>query len=146
MVELPIDHAVILHYGYKFRLRRTEWIAGAVCFICGFVALLPFSVFDTSDAYSFIQTLASEEVVGVIMLFAGTLRLVGLIINGARRKITPWMRLGGALIGAGIFTAITLGFAASGVLGWWLGTWPVLAVVEYINIYDTTRDARQAHG
>ncbi len=146
MNTLPDQHAVLVHYGYKQRLRRTEWIAGAVCFLCGFALLMPGSIFDNSDAYSFIRSVISEEMTGGIMLFAGTLRLVGLIINGARRRVTPWMRLAGAIIGAGIFTALALGFAASGVLGLWLGTWPVYAVVEYFNIYGTTRDARQAHG
>jgi hypothetical protein len=146
VVELPDNYAVLVQYGHKQRLRRTEWVAGAVCFICGFVLLLPGGIFANSDAYSFIRATVSEEWVGAIMLLAGGLRLVGLVINGARRRVTPWMRLAGALIGAGIFTALALGFAASGVLGLWLGTWPVYAVVEYFNIYDTTRDARQAHG
>ena len=146
MTELPHEHAVVLHYGYKFRLRRSEWIAGAVCFICGFALLMPTDIFANGNTYAFIRSIVSEEVAGTIMLFAGALRLAGLIINGARRRVTPWMRLLGALLGAGIFTALTLGFAASGVLGLWLGTWPVYAVVEYFNIYDTTRDARQAHG
>jgi hypothetical protein len=137
---------MIVHYGHKFRLRRSEWVAGAVCFICGFALLLPGDIFSNSNAYAFIRTVISEEMAGAAMLFAGALRLVGLVINGARRRVTPWMRLFGALLGAGIFTALSLGFAASGVLGLWLGTWPVYAVVEYFNIYDTSRDARQAHG
>lgn len=145
MIEVPDNHAVLIKHGYKFRLRRTEWIAGVQCFLWGIVLLLPVSVFD-GRAFSVIGTWASEDTFGFAMLFAGALRLAGLIINGARQRVTPWMRLGGALIGAALFTAISLGFAASGVIGTWLAAWPVLAVVEFMNLYDTTRDARQAHG
>ena len=101
---------------------------------------------DTERAYRVLASWAPEWVFAVIMLIAGTLRLAGLVINGARRRVTPWMRLAGALIGCGLFTAISLGFAASGVVGTWIAAWPVVAVVEFFNIYDTTRDARQAHG
>lgn len=146
MTDLPVDHAIVLHYGYKARLRRTEWLCGAVCFIAGFVLLAPGSLFDNGAAYSFIRTVISEELLGVITIFAGALRLAGLIINGARRTITPWMRLGGAVLGAGIFTALSMGFLASGVVGLWTIGVPVYATVEYLNIWDTTRDARQAHG
>ena len=146
MADLPQEHAVLLHVGYKFRLRRTEWIAAAQCFIWGFILALPFATFDNGAAYRVLASWAPEWVFAVIMLIAGTLRLAGLVINGARRRVTPWMRLAGALIGCGLFTAISLGFAASGVVGTWIAAWPVVAVVEFFNNYDTTRDARQAHG
>jgi hypothetical protein len=145
VADLPDNHAVLVHYGYKFRLRRTEWIAAAQCFIWGFVLLLPLDTF-AGPTFSILASWASENVFGIIMLIAGALRLTGLIINGARQRVTPWMRLGGALIGCFIFSAISLGYAATGSVGVWLAAWPVVAVVEFFNIWDTTRDARQAHG
>jgi hypothetical protein len=146
VVELPPNHAVLLTYGYKFRLRKTEWIAAAQCFLWGFILLLPTDTFMLGDAYAPLRAVVSEEVLGVIMVFAGALRLAGLLINGARRRVTPWMRLGGALVGFLVFLLISLGFAASGVIGTWIAAWPVVVVVEAMNLYDTTRDARQAHG
>jgi hypothetical protein len=146
MTDLPDQYAMLVRFGHKVRLRRMEWLCGAVCFIAGFILLAPGAIFDNGPAYAFIRTLISEEVLGVITIFAGALRLAGLIINGARRRVTPWMRLFGAVLGAGIFTALSLGFLASGVIGLWMIGVPVYATVEYLNIWDTTRDARQAHG
>jgi hypothetical protein len=147
MANLVLDesHAILLRFGYSFRLRRTEWIAAVQCFIAGFVLLLPYDTFS-SEAYDVVRTWGSETMFGVLLLLVGMTCLTGLFVNGARKRVTPWMRLGGAILGAGIFSAISLGFAASGVIGLWLAAWPVAAVVEYFNIYDATRDARQAHG
>lgn len=144
-IALQPDTALVLRLGHKFRLRRTEWLAALQCFLWGLVLMMPGATFD-GVAFSVIRTWAPEEVFGVVMLFAGAVRLAGLAVNGARRRVTPWVRLAGALVGCGLFTAISLGFAASGVLGIWAAAWPVLVAIEYLNIYDATRDARQAHG
>lgn len=148
MLQLNQEGALIVKFGYKFRLRRSEWIAGVQCLLWGIVLLLPTSTFDNGHAYDVIRAwpFVTETSLGGLMLAVGAARIGGLFVNGARKTVTPWVRLGSALVGAGIFTAITLGFAASGVIGTWIAAWPVLAVTEYFNIYDTARDARQVNG
>lgn len=138
---VPVFHLRIAH---AFRQRRTEWVAAIQCALWGVVLLAPANTFDGA-AFSVFRSILAEELWGALLLLAGAVRLVGLIINGARKKITPWMRLGGAFVGWGIFTMISLCFASSGVISTWIAAWPVLAVVELMNISDTARDARLAH-
>ena len=146
MADVHPDYAVLLHLGHKARLRRPEWIAATQCFIWGIVLALPTDTFSLGDAYDVMASWGTEDAFAIAFLSVGTLRLAGLAINGARRKVTPWMRLTGALLGCGLFGLVSLGFAASGVIGTWLAAWPVVVAVEFFNIYDTARDARQAHG
>jgi hypothetical protein len=145
-LELERDQTFLIRIGHKMRLRRTEWIAATQCAIWGVVLLLPSASFDSSAAFNVIKTWGREEYFGGVLLLIGFGRLISLYINGARKKITPWARLTGATLGAIIFTILSMGFAASGVVSTWLAAWPILAVIEYINIYDTAKDARQAHG
>lgn len=133
-----------LRIAHAFRQRRMEWVAAIQCALWGVVLLAPVDTFDGA-AFAVFRNIMAEELWGVLLLLAGAVRLVGLIINGARKRITPWMRLAGAFVGCGIFTMISLCFASSGVISTWIAAWPVLAVVELMNISDTARDARLAH-
>ena len=130
---------------HQFRLRRTEWVAAVQMLLWGMVLLLPNEVF-ASPSFALFSSFADETTWGVVAFVLGVLRLTGLIVNGARRKVTPWVRLLTALAGCGFFTAVTLCFAASGNMSTWLAAWPVAAVVEVFNIYDTARDARASNG
>lgn len=141
MAPIPIFRLRIAH---AFRQRRTEWVAAVQCTLWGVVLLAPVDTFDGA-AFVVFRRIMPEEVWGALLLFVGAVRLAGLIINGARKRITPWMRLAGAFVGCGVFTMISLCFASSGVISVWIAAWPVLAVVELMNISDTARDARLAH-
>lgn len=131
---------------HKFHQRRTEWVAGFQCLLWGMVLLFPGSVYASSQSFSVLAQLIPEEVFGWLMVVVGGGRIIGLIINGARGKITPWVRLVSAFLGCGMFTAISLGFASSGVVSVWIAAWPVLAIVELMNMHDAARDARIANG
>ena len=136
---------MLVRISHAFRQRRSEWVAAVQCVIFGFVLLAPVETFAGASFVVF-HGIMPETYWGGLIAVVGIVRLAGLIINGARRRITPWMRLGGAILGCGIFTMVSVCFALSGVLSVWLAAWPVLAVVEMMNIQDTARDARQAHG
>lgn len=126
------------------RMRRTEWIASAQCIIWGLVLLAPIDTF-AGPAFAFFRFMP-ELVWGYIMLTIGLVRLAGLVINGARHTVTPWMRLGSAIVSCGIFTAVSLCFLAGGTLGVWIAAWPVAALTELFNISDTAYDARRSRG
>lgn len=136
--------SLLLRVMPHFRLRRTEWIAAIQSVIWGLVLLAPVDTF-AGPAFTFFRFMP-EEMWGAIMLVIGGLRLTGLIINGSRRTITPWMRLASAIVGWGMFTAVSLCFASSGIVSTWIAAWPVAAVIELMNIHDTAHDARQARG
>lgn len=129
----------------KFRQRRTEWVAGFQCLLFGAILLMPMETF-ASPSFRVFSELLPEIWWGAALVMIGAVRLGGLIVNGARRRITPWLRLVSALLGFGVFTAISLCFASSGTISTWIAAWPVLMVVELMNIHDTARDARQANG
>lgn len=144
MLESRYQPALLVRISHAFGERRSEWIAAAQCILLGLVLLAPTRTFD-SPAFVVFQQLASENVWGAGLLLVGAVRLAGLIINGARRRVTPWIRLSGAWIGCGVFTTMSLCFASGGSVSTWIAAWPVAAVVEVINIYYTARDARVAH-
>jgi hypothetical protein len=74
------------------------------------------------------------------MFIVGVLRIVGLIINGARKKVTPQIRQISAGVGCVIWAGITYGFTSSDVVSTWLAIYPLFAVGELVNIH------RGAHG
>ena len=141
-----LEPTLAIRITQQMRLRRTEWIAAAQCLIWGLILLLPNNVFAGATFATFVKLGISEWWMGATMLTIGAGRLLSLIVNGARRRTTTSIRLAAALAGCGIFTAISLCFASSGVLSVWAAAWPVAAVVEFMNIYDTAKDARKAHG
>jgi hypothetical protein len=145
MLYQEFTPTMLVRISHAFRQRRSEWIAAVQCVLFGFVLLAPAETFS-GPSFVVFREIMPEAVWGGVIASIGVVRLAGLIINGARRRITPWMRLGGAILGCGVFTLVSVCFALSGVLSVWLAAWPVLAVVEMLNIQDTARDARQAYG
>lgn len=140
-----IEPTFSLRIQHKFRQRRTEWVAGVQCLLWGVVLLLPMETF-ASPAFRVFNQIMPEIWWGAALMLIGSVRLGGLIVNGARRRVTPWLRLISALLGFGVFTAISLCFASSGLISTWIAAWPVAMVVELMNIHDTARDARLANG
>jgi uncharacterized membrane protein HdeD (DUF308 family) len=139
-------HALYLQIKHRFHSRRTEWTAAIQSVIWGVVLLAPGDAFASSPAFAIFREIINENVMGWAMVIVGVVRLVGLFINGARKEITPWIRVATAAVGCGVFTFISLSFAASGVWSTWLAAWPVVAVTELFNIHGAMRDARVANG
>jgi len=79
------------------------------------------------------------------MVVLGIMRIGGLIVNGARKKITPWIRVASASVGFMIFVGITAGYSLSGVVSTWLAIYPVFALVEILNMYRASRDAGEGN-
>lgn len=74
------------------------------------------------------------------MLLIGCLRIIGLVINGARERVTPQIRQLSAAIGCVIWSGISYGFASSDVASTWLAVYPLFALGELINIHRAARD------
>ena len=74
------------------------------------------------------------------MFFVGILRIVGLVINGARKNVTPQIRQISAGIGCFIWAGITYGFYSSDVVSTWLAIYPLFAIGELVNIHRAAHD------
>lgn len=118
----------------------TEWMIAFIMFLWGAILLLPAETFD-GDNWAFFRAVMSESAWGLTMMLLGFARIVGLIINGALRNVTPWIRVvsaGGTFI---VWVDIIVAFALSGVVSTWIAIYPVIAVVELVNIYRAAHDA-----
>lgn len=125
---------------HRFGPRMTEWIWAVIMTAWGFSLLLPDPVFE-QRAFAFFATFFDEDTLGWLMVFVGLLRLFGLVINGARKTVTPWIRIFSAGVGFLIFVGINYCFASSGVISTWIAIYPMLALVELLNAYRAAHDA-----
>lgn len=125
----------------RFGTRISEWMISVITLLWGFVLLLPGESYATSPVFNFLRHVISEEALGGVMMFFGLLRLVGLVVNGARQDVTPWIRAVSAGAGFMIWTLICFSFALSSVISTWLAVYPVIALVEFINVSRAAHDA-----
>ena len=130
---------------HRFGPRMPEWFMAAHMFMFGVVLLLPAQTFNQPAfaAFRFVPSvggLSPEEVMGWAMLLIGFVRVVGLIINGARKRVTPQIRQVSAGIGCMIWSGIAYGFFSSDVVSTWVAIYPLFAVSETVNIYRAAHD------
>lgn len=130
---------------HRFGPRLTEWLVATQTALWGFALLLPGSTFETSPTWDFFAALMGENAWGWLMLALGSARLLGLWINGTRPRVTPWIRVVSAAVGFLIFTGLSYGFAASGVIGTWIAIYPAIAVVELINARRAATDVGEGY-
>lgn len=125
--------------------RFPEWIGSMQAILVGLGLLHPYPAFEGSRALEVFSFLP-EEIWGLIFLALGLLRFTSLVINGRRKRVTAWARIAGATLTCGLWFGLTLGLISSGVISTWWGAWPVFALVEFVNLYRASHDARVAHG
>lgn len=125
---------------HRFGPRMTEWIWAAIMSFWGLTLLLPDPVFQ-QPSFAFFRSFIREDTLGWLMVCIGLLRIVGLIINGAKKNVTPWIRVFSACMGFLIFGGIVYCFASSGVVSTWIAIYPMLALVELLNAYRAAHDA-----
>lgn len=135
---------------HRFGPRMTEWFLAGHMLIFGYVLLLPSQTFNQPAFQAFRQLvpsfgwLSSEDFLGWIMLLVGLLRIIGLVINGARKNVTPQIRQFSAGVGCLIWSGICYGFASSDVVSTWLAIYPLFFVGELVNINRAARDQGEA--
>jgi hypothetical protein len=130
----------------RFRTRRTEWLLAAITALLGFVTLFLGNLFDLPGYAGFRHIFGNEILLGVCLSALGILRIVGLIINGARKNVTPHIRMFSAACGCLIFAGITYCFTLSGIFGWWVVIYPMFVVTELANVYSAAHDVGEANG
>lgn len=130
---------------HRFGPRMTEWMLAGITALWGVVLLLPGDTFDQPTWAGFRAIFISEYWLGSIMVFLGLLRIGGLIVNGARKTVTPWIRSVSASFGCTLFVGITYCYMLSGIVSTWLAIYPVFALVEMLNIYRAAHDAGESN-
>lgn len=125
---------------HRFGPRMMEWFMAGHMILFGCILLLPTQTFNQPAFMAFTQLVPSEDFLGWVMLMIGCLRIIGLVINGARQKVTPQIRQFSAGVGCMIWTGICYGFASSDVVSTWLAIYPLFAVGELVNIHRASRD------
>jgi len=125
---------------HRFGPRMTEWFLAGHTMLWGLVLLASDRLF-TQPAWSGFRSIFGNEVfLGWTMLLLGLLRTIGLIINGARKDVTPVIRQVSAGIGCLIWVGITYCYASSNVMSTWLAIYPLFAVGELVNINRAAHD------
>lgn len=125
--------------------RLSEWSGSFHMLLWGYV-LLNFTVFDGKAFIYFEAIFQSQELLGAVLFAFGLFGLVGLVVNGFRHEVTPWVRFARAFVGFWAFLGMTTCFALSGVMSTWLAIYPVLAAAELVNMARTSYDAGKPHG
>jgi hypothetical protein len=125
---------------HRFGPRMMEWFMAGHMILFGYVLLLPSDTFNQPSFMAFRTWGLSESVIGWVMFFIGCLRIVGLIINGARKKVTPQIRQFSAAAGCIIWSGITYGFFSSDVVSTWLAIYPLFSIGELVNIHRAAHD------
>lgn len=124
----------------------TEWLLAGITALWGGVLLLPGTAFDQPAFSGFKDIFGNEMLLGVSMVILGMLRLVGLFINGARKNITPHIRMFSAGCGFLIFFGVSYCFFLSGVISTWIAIYPPFVIIELVNAYRAAHDVGEAHG
>lgn len=132
---------------HRFGPRMMEWFLAGHMILFGYVLLLPSQTFNQPAFSAFVALVPSETFLGWVMSLIGCLRIIGLVINGARKNVTPQIRQFSATVGCLLWAGISYGFASSGVISTWLAIYPLFAVSELVNINRAAHDQGEArHG
>lgn len=129
---------------HRFGPRMMEWFMAGHMILFGYVLLLPSETFNQPAFASFRELVPSESFLGWTMLCVGCARVIGLVINGARKTVTPQIRVTSAGIGCMIWSGISYGFFASDVISTWLAIYPLFAIGELVNVNRAARDQGEA--
>lgn len=135
-----IGPGIWIRIRHRFGPRMMEWFMAGHMMLFGCILLLPTQTFNQPAFMAFTRLVPSEDFLGLVMLMIGCLRIIGLVINGARQKVTPQIRQFSAGVGCMIWTGICYGFASSDVVSTWLAIYPLFAVGELVNIHRASRD------
>lgn len=140
MIHGYLGPGIWVRIQHRFGPRMMEWFMAGHMIAFGSILLLPAQTFNQPAFMAFDQLVPSEDFLGWVMLLIGCLRIIGLVVNGARENVTPQIRQFSAGVGCMIWTGICYGFASSDVVSTWLAIYPLFAVGELVNIHRASRD------
>ncbi|SER57333.1 hypothetical protein SAMN03159406_00524 [Rhizobium sp. NFR03] len=125
---------------HRFGPRNMEWFSGAVTTTFGVIVLVGDDLFSQPSWAGFRDFFGTQSLFGTIMLILGMLRLIALLINGAKKKVTPQIRQVAAGFGLVIWFGVCAGFYSSGVISTWAAIYPWLVIAELTNIHRAAHD------
>ena len=125
---------------HRFGPRMTEWFLAGHTTMWGVILFYNKDQFEEPAWIGFRILFGESERLGWIMIVLGLLRTGGLIVNGARKNVTPLIRQVSAGVGCMIWLGITYCYASSGVVSTWLAIYPLFAVCELVNIHRAAHD------
>jgi hypothetical protein len=151
MTEQPIETGYLgpgiwIRIQHRFRTRMTEWLLAVITALWGLVILLPGEAFDQPAFSGFRAIFGNEEILGSGMVILGLLRIGGLIVNGARKNVTPHIRMFSAGCGCLIFFGISYCYMLSGIVAPWIAIYPPFVLCELVNAYRAAHDVGESHG
>lgn len=134
---------VILQHG-----RALEWLTSSIIFGFALTLTLPGDTIEGSPSFAgFVMAGLTEQALILPLTLVATMRMTGLIINGAWRR-SPILRMIGAVVGAAIFLSLAFLFSIP-YFAWTqtsLSTGPsvyfILFVFDVIAAYRTGADVR----
>lgn len=127
------------HLKSAFLSRLSEWTFAAILLMWGVVLLMPEATFD-KPSYTAFRLVWSEEGTGVAFLLIGAVRLGILSVNGIWRPMY-YFRAFFALISVVIWSIIIFAFMSSMTFGTWIALYPVILVIETVNVFRAMSDA-----
>lgn len=125
----------------EFTPRLSEWMLGITMLLWGTAAIFEYGLFAQPEYIGFRLIFGDSLLLGLVMTALGIARLVGLLINGVRERVTPWVRVSSAGVGFLIWIGMICAYAMSPLPGVWVAIYPVFASVEVVNVYRGARDA-----
>lgn len=124
-----VSHRFYVRIQHKFRQRLVEWGGSLQLMLLGYILIQPADSFSNSVSFTALAELMNENTWGVLLLFVGWSRIIGLIVNGSMESVTPWIRTIGAIFGFCCFAAITY----SMLVAWlWLDAPPSTGIAMYL--------------
>ncbi|MDO9417052.1 hypothetical protein [Pararhizobium sp.] len=147
MKEPFVGPGLWIRIQHRFGPRMPEWFMAGHTAAFGWALLLSDSIFEQPTWAFFRQIFQTEIFLGWLMIILGFLRIGGLIVNGARKDVTPHIRQMSAALGCLIWSGIVYCFASSNVVSTWLAIYPLFAVCELVNMYRAAHDQGESrHG
>lgn len=124
---------------HRFGPRRLEWAMSLLMVTIGLSKFWDDSFSDPAWEV-FRKAFGHEEYLGTVMITLGISRLGGLIVNGARKKVTPKIRQYSAMGSAFVWAGMSYCFWQSGVFSGWEAIYPFFFLFELDNIQQAARD------
>ncbi|MBO9125441.1 MULTISPECIES: hypothetical protein [unclassified Rhizobium] len=145
MPDTPyVGPGIWIRIQHRFGPRMMEWFLAGHTVLWGAVLLWSDDLFSQPAWGGFRQLFGDAGPLGWVMVLLGVLRVGGLIVNGARKYVTPAVRQFSAGVGFFIWSGITYGYASSGVVSTWLAIYPLFALGELVNINRAAHDQGEA--
>ena len=129
---------------HRFGPRMPEWFLAGHMLLFGYVLLLPTETFNQPSFIVFREWIKKDHLEW-LMLIVGCARIIGLVVNGARKRVTPQIRQISGAIGCLVWVGISYGFASSDVISTWFAIYPLFVLGELVNIYRAAHDQGEAY-